>query len=161
MARGGRLATEAQAAQLGRRWKGPRSRAALQELHRLRENLRSAVLSMEARNEPSPRFVKQINRLLARHPLVQQVVGGGSGLERTQQFSLEYPEQVFAPVADAVADLLTAVDRLRLRKCKQCVLHFYDTSKKGTRIWCSMNLCGNRSKVAAFAERKRAEEENH
>jgi predicted RNA-binding Zn ribbon-like protein len=35
------------------------------------------------------------------------------------------------------------------------VLHFQDTSKKGTRRWCSMRLCGNRHKVAAYADRQR------
>jgi predicted RNA-binding Zn ribbon-like protein len=29
--------------------------------------------------------------------------------------------------------LFADVDRSRVRKCAQCVLHFYDTSKKGTR----------------------------
>src|SRR6516164_5368126 len=48
-----------------------------------------------------------------------------------------------------------SVDRTRVRKCGQCVLHFLDTSKKGTRRWCSMQLCGNRLKVAAYALRKR------
>jgi predicted RNA-binding Zn ribbon-like protein len=47
------------------------------------------------------------------------------------------------------------VDRNRVRKCDQCVLHFHDISKKGTRRWCSMQLCGNRLKVAAYAARQR------
>jgi len=34
-------------------------------------------------------------------------------------------------------------------------LDFYDTSKKGTRRWCSMKMCGNRAKVAAWTERHR------
>lgn len=155
------LVDKGQAARLGRRWKGPRTAATLQELHRLREDLRRAVLSMEAGNAPPSAFIRKINRLLAAHSGVKQVVEGSSGLERREQFPLESPEQVFAPLADAIADVLTGIDRSRLRKCRQCALHFYDTSKKGTRIWCSMNLCGNRAKVAAFAERKRAEEKIH
>lgn len=152
------LVSESQAAELGRRWKGPRAAAALRKLRDLREELRRAVLDMEAGKPPPPAFVRQINRLLAAHPAVEQVVEGSSGLERRQQFTLDSPEEVFAPVADGIAELLTGIDRSRLRKCRQCVLHFYDTSKKGTRIWCSMNLCGNRAKVAAFAERKRSAE---
>jgi predicted RNA-binding Zn ribbon-like protein len=53
------------------------------------------------------------------------------------------------------AILFSAIDRSRVRKCDQCVLHFYDISKKGTRRWCSMQLCGNRLKVAAYAARRR------
>jgi predicted RNA-binding Zn ribbon-like protein len=48
-----------------------------------------------------------------------------------------------------------ATAALRVRKCDQCVLHFYDISKKGTRRWCSTQLCGNRQKVAAYAARRR------
>jgi predicted RNA-binding Zn ribbon-like protein len=54
-----------------------------------------------------------------------------------------------------MAQLFTTADRDRVRKCDRCVLLFQDTSKKGTRRWCSMQLCGNRLKVAAYAARKR------
>ena len=70
-------------------------------------------------------------------------------------FDPRRPEDLFAPVAHSAATLFSDVDRSRLRKCGQCVLHFYDTSKKGTRRWCSMRLCGNRLKVAAYAARQR------
>ena len=43
------------------------------------------------------------------------------------------------------------VDCGRVRKCACCVGHFFDTSEKGTHRWCSMGLCGNRLKVAAYA----------
>ncbi|PYU38741.1 MAG: hypothetical protein DMG54_29400 [Acidobacteria bacterium] len=62
---------------------------------------------------------------------------------------------MFAPLAHSAATLFATVDHKRVRKCAQCVLHFYDTSKKGTRRWCSMQLCGNRLKVAAYAARRR------
>ena len=37
----------------------------------------------------------------------------------------------------------------RIRKCAaaDCILHFLDVSKGGDRRWCSMAVCGNRSKV--------------
>jgi len=70
-------------------------------------------------------------------------------------FERRHPEDLFAPLAHGVAALFANVDRRRVRKCNQCVLHFHDTSKKGTRRWCSMQLCGNRLKVAAYAARRR------
>ena len=69
------------------------------------------------------------------------------------------PEDLFAPLAHSAATLFAEADRNRIRKCGQCVLHFYDTSKKGTRRWCSMQLCGNRAKVAAYAARRRGEQD--
>ena len=45
---------------------------------------------------------------------------------------------------------LLARDPARVRHCAGpgCVLHFYDTSKRGDRRWCSMAGCGNRAKAA-------------
>jgi predicted RNA-binding Zn ribbon-like protein len=70
-------------------------------------------------------------------------------------FTVQKPGDRFAPLAQGAAMLFTSVDRTRVRKCNRCVPHFLDTSKKGTRRWCSMQLCGNRLKVAAYAQRKR------
>ena len=46
-------------------------------------------------------------------------------------------------------ELLTR-DASRVRRCAhpECVLHFYDTSPKRGRRWCSMAGCGNRAKAA-------------
>jgi hypothetical protein len=62
-------------------------------------------------------------------------------------FAPRRPEDLFAPVAHSAARLFAEVDWNRVRKCGQCVLHFYDTSKKRTRHWRSMQLCGNRLNV--------------
>jgi predicted RNA-binding Zn ribbon-like protein len=78
-----------------------------------------------------------------------------SGFAIKLWFELRHPEDLFAPLAHSTAALFASVDSSRVRKCDQCVLHFHDTSKKGTRRWCSMQLCGNRNKVAAYAARKR------
>ncbi|MFF5424685.1 MULTISPECIES: CGNR zinc finger domain-containing protein [unclassified Streptomyces] len=46
-------------------------------------------------------------------------------------------------------DLLrTAPDRIRACAHEACVLHFFDTSRNGTRRWCSMATCGNRAKAS-------------
>jgi predicted RNA-binding Zn ribbon-like protein len=60
-----------------------------------------------------------------------------------------------SPLAYSAAELFANTDRKRVRKCDQCVLPFHDTSKKGTRRYCSMQMCGNRQKVAAYAARQR------
>lgn len=52
---------------------------------------------------------------------------------------------------------LLALDTSRIRRCAHpdCVLHFYDTSPKGDRRWCSMAVCGNRAKAARHYQRTR------
>ena len=53
---------------------------------------------------------------------------------------------------------LLELDRDRIRACAghDCVLHFYDTSRAGKRMWCSMAGCGNRAKARRHYERQRA-----
>lgn len=150
------LITKPQSVRLERRWSGPKFASVLEELRNFRESFRKVVFQIEAGDAPSPGFLGDLNRLLLEYPYVDQIITGESGPERRKRFTPERPEHVLAPLADAITDLLTKAPRSRIRKCRNCVLHFYDTSKKGTRLWCSMNLCGNRAKVAAYAERKRA-----
>ncbi|MFJ5773392.1 CGNR zinc finger domain-containing protein [Streptomyces sp. NPDC093094] len=46
-------------------------------------------------------------------------------------------------------ELLTAApDRIRACAHENCVLHFFDTSRNGTRRWCRMSVCGNRAKAS-------------
>jgi len=57
--------------------------------------------------------------------------------------------------ANGYLDLLGR-EPARIRRCASpdCVLHFYDTSRNGTRRWCSMAGCGNRAKAARHAARR-------
>ena len=146
------------AKRLERGWSArPSLTGMLGELREFRERLRQTAVQMEAGTVPSPAFIAKVNELLSAYPQIEQVIRKDSGLGRGSRFDPQVPLDVFAPIAESVASLLTIPDKTRLRKCGACVLHFYDTSKKGTRRWCSMNLCGNRSKVAAYTKRKRAE----
>ncbi|WP_338696512.1 CGNR zinc finger domain-containing protein [Streptomyces sp. Q6] len=51
--------------------------------------------------------------------------------------------------------LSTAPDRIRACAHEACLLHFFDTSRNGTRRWCSMALCGNRAKASRHYARAR------
>lgn len=155
------LVNERDCARLMRRWDAPEFAKQIEELRRFRESVRETVLKMEHGDDISPGVLKSLNRLLTAYPYVDQVVQTDSGRERRPHFAPDMPEQTLAPLSDAFADLLTVTPISRIRKCPGCILHFYDTSKKGTRVWCSMNLCGNRAKVAAFADRRRTAAEKH
>ena len=64
-------------------------------------------------------------------------------------------EWLLAAVARSAAEIIAEGPRARLRLCAnpRCRLLFYDTSRTHRRRWCSMMVCGNRHKVAAFARR--------
>ncbi|MDX5628418.1 MULTISPECIES: CGNR zinc finger domain-containing protein [unclassified Brenneria] len=63
------------------------------------------------------------------------------------------------PVAASLARLLAADERQYVRQCEahDCTLYFLDVTKSRRRRWCSMAICGNRMKVAAFRSRKHAD----
>jgi predicted RNA-binding Zn ribbon-like protein len=150
------LVNKGESGRLMRRWSAPEFAAGVQVVREFRERVRQAVLKIEQGEHVSPGVLKHLNGLLLNYPDLEQVAQVEPGFERRRRFEPEIPEHAFAPLAVAFADLLTAIPVARVRKCNICVLHFYDTSKKGTRVWCSMNLCGNRAKVAAYADRQRA-----
>ncbi|MER5882204.1 CGNR zinc finger domain-containing protein [Streptomyces sp. NPDC001941] len=64
----------------------------------------------------------------------------------------EFTDPSWGPGWTAARDYLdllrTAPDRIRACAHEACVLHFFDTSRNGTRRWCSMAACGNRAKAS-------------
>ena len=140
-----------------RSWRNsPEAAAFLRELIAFRERLRSAVARIESGSLPAASFLKEVNARLLQYPRHTSVHRRDGKILRQAIFEPRRPSDFWAPIADATADLLSEPESSRLRKCESCVLHFFDTSKKGSRRWCSMNICGNRLKVAAYQKRKRA-----
>jgi predicted RNA-binding Zn ribbon-like protein len=132
-----------------------RAQRTVEAVRKLREKVRKEILAWEQGGFVHHSTVDEINRLMADHPMRTRLKASGSASSTELWFDPRQPEDLFAPLAHSAATLFANVDRRRVRKCGQCILHFYDTSKKGTRRWCSMQLCGNRLKVAAYAGRMR------
>ncbi len=131
------------------------ARRALEAMRPFREKLRKEVLAWEGGAHVHRSTVEELNQLMTAHPMLSKLEAIGNVPFMGPCFEPLLPEDLFAPLAHSAAKLFAEADRNRVRKCGQCVLHFYDTSKKGTRRWCSMQLCGNRLKVAAYAARQR------
>ena len=142
-------------ANLRRQWgESAEARQVVEAMRELRERLRKEVLARERGGAVHRLAIDELNHLMAEHPMRTRLKASGSTSTTELWFDPRRPEDLFAPLAHSAATLFADVDRNRVRKCRQCVLHFYDTSKKGTRRWCSMRLCGNRLKVAAYAARQ-------
>jgi len=130
--------------------------AFLGQLIAFRERLRETVLRIESGSSPIDAFLAEVNPLLLQYPLRSSLHKRDGMVIRETLFDLRKPTDLWAPIIDATADLLAETESSRIRKCESCVVHFFDTSKKGSRRWCSMNICGNKLKVAAYQRRKRA-----
>ncbi len=152
-----RLLGSREAANLQQQWgQSVRARRALEAMRALRERLRKEILAWEGGGAVHHSTVDELNRLMAGHPMRTRLKANGKEPSTELYFEPHNPEDLFAPLGHSAAMLFASVDRNRVRKCDRCVLHFHDTSKKGTRRWCNMQLCGNRLKVAAYAARQRS-----
>jgi len=71
--------------------------------------------------------------------------------------TLEVDDPAWRPAVMAAASLLELLKQApdRIRRCEHpaCVLWFYDTTRNGTRRWCSMATCGNRAKAHRHYDR--------
>lgn len=118
----------------------------LQAVNALRAALRTLVTQVVERHAVEEGDLKPVNEILAL---------SYSTLERTTQGSvraamrLRDPAQgnILVPVALSALRLLTESDWRRLHQCKhdRCIVFFYDTTKSGTRRWCSP-ACMNRAR---------------
>ncbi len=139
-----------------RSWGNSRS---LQSFYRdllvFREDLRASVLRFEAGQMPESHFLVELNQKLQAFPCRYVVTVKKGHIHREVLFEPSNPEDLWSAVVDTVARIFTEVPPSRVRKCEGCVVHFHDISKKGSRRWCSMTMCGNRRKVAAYQQRQR------
>jgi len=128
----------------------------LRDLIAFRERLRDNILRIESGVPPSEAFLSEVNGLLLQYPRHTSLRKRNGTFVRETILELSKPDDLWVVIADATADLLTNTETSRIRRCETCVVHFLDISKKGSRRWCSMNICGNKFKVAAYQRRKRA-----
>ncbi len=141
-----------------RAWRDSRAGGALvQRLTAFRERLRATIVRLGKGLLPRKAFLAEVNTLLKEHPQRVHLSKLASHVVLKTCVEPRTPDEVWAPIVAAVANLLSEVEPSRIRKCEaaSCVVRFYDTSKKGSRRWCSMNICGNKLKLAAYQRRRR------
>jgi predicted RNA-binding Zn ribbon-like protein len=129
--------------------------AVLLRILRLRESLR-AIFTSILDGKPFPTsWVEPINEIL------RITEGHDELVAHKGTWSLQFVAResgldwLLAAVARSAAELLVEGPRAPIRRCANpdCRLLFYDDSRTHRRRWCSMALCGNRHKVAAFLRR--------
>jgi len=106
--------------------------------------------------------IRSINEMLRYRMGYPQLTRRKGTIERGFQSHSE-ENWLLGLLAEAASDFLCTCDLSLINKCQNpdCVLFFYDTTKNHARHWCSMSLCGNRSKVAAHYHRHRSASRLH
>ncbi|HYL86653.1 MAG TPA: CGNR zinc finger domain-containing protein [Candidatus Angelobacter sp.] len=128
----------------------------LLKARRLGSGLRKSFASLLHKQRIATEWIEPINEILRITEGHDEIVpeAGGWRIEFiAREDGLAW---LLAAVARSGAELIAEGAQARLRQCAnpQCGLFFYDTSRTRLRRWCSMAVCGNRNKVAAFARRR-------
>lgn len=152
-----RLLTASQADAIGAEVDHEEARVLLEEAKRIRGTLRVIAERVAARRPVPDSAIASINHHLAQRPGYPQLVRKKEGFERRFHSGASRTKNLAALLAEAAGDLLCLADLAFIKKCGNaaCILYFLDTTKNHRRNWCSMRLCGNRMKVAAFFQRRR------
>jgi predicted RNA-binding Zn ribbon-like protein len=152
-----KLLTNAQADVAGAELNHQENTSLLEQAKTFRTTLRQLAARIVARKPIPASIINVINQFLSQRPGYPQLVRRKSGFEQRFHSAAAPVQNLLAPLAEAASDLLCRADFALIKKCGNpaCILYFYDTTKNHTRNWCSMQICGNRIKVAAHYQRKR------
>jgi predicted RNA-binding Zn ribbon-like protein len=115
---------------------------------RLRAALRAEVTAHHD-GEPDRAVQRELDAVCADLPL--RMVSSDEGLAPCGTGIRGALAEIVA--ATATARLKGSWARLKICPADDCGWAFYDTSRNRSRRWCSMEVCGNRSKVRAFRDR--------
>jgi predicted RNA-binding Zn ribbon-like protein len=135
--------------------------ALLLKARRLGSALRKVFAATLRKQRIAGEWIEPINEILRITEGHDELVGQ-AGVWKIEFVAREGGlDWLLAAVARSGAEIIAEGARARLRLCANphCGLFFYDNSRTRRRRWCSMAVCGNRSKVAAFA-RKHASARN-
>ena len=122
---------------------------------RLREGLRNAFGAMARKERVAAECIAPINEILRITEGHDELTPSGTGWKLEFMAREGGVEWLFAAVARSAAEIIAEGAQARLRMCANpsCSLYFFDASRTHRRRWCSMAICGNRSKVSSFAKR--------
>jgi predicted RNA-binding Zn ribbon-like protein len=129
--------------------------ALLLKARRLGSALRKIFTAMVRKQRIAGEWIEPINEILRITEGHDELVG------QDAIWKIEFVAReggldwLLAAVARSGAEIIAEGTQARLRLCAnpQCGLLFYDDSRTRRRRWCSMAVCGNRSKVATFARK--------
>jgi len=130
--------------------------AVLLKILRLRECVRAIFSAVEEGRDFPKSWVAPINEILRVTEGHDEVVMH-EGRWRLEFIGRESGlEWLLAAIARSAAELIVEGQSAPVKRCSNagCRLFFYDDSRTRRRRWCSMAVCGNRHKVAAFLKRK-------
>jgi predicted RNA-binding Zn ribbon-like protein len=118
----------------------------------LRDGLRAAFLAHHGPDQPV--LPAEIEDALSELPVRVSLAADGPALRPTSGGIVGGLSGLATAIMETVGD--GTWPRLKLCLEDTCRWAFLDTSKNRSRSWCSMRVCGNRTKTRAYRARRRA-----
>ncbi|MFS4582950.1 CGNR zinc finger domain-containing protein [Phaeobacter sp. C3_T13_0] len=142
----------------------PKHRTALdlaaEDIRAFREDFRSFVSDIiEDKQVPADhQMIIKLNRLMGQGKQLLRLFPSGSndkGFELKIIHEIQCADDLLPRITTACAEFVAQADLKHVRRCEGsgCTLFFHDISKNHKRRWCSMEVCGNRAKAAAYRKR--------
>lgn len=153
-----RLLNRDDAKQAERKWgRKPEGMQTLDQAREFRASLREMVERIATGKPVSSAAIGAINGVLRYRVGYTQVASRSGKFEREFLAESQEANRLLGLLAESASDLLCTCELSLIKQCQNpvCVLFFYDTTKNHARHWCSMSVCGNRTKVAAHYRRHR------
>ena len=117
-----------------------------------REALRSLLLANNGRPLDAEALTALRGAAEASPLHVEIDATGNAVLEPARRAVEELTARVLAAIAEAQAS--GSWERLKACPADDCQWAFYDRSRNRSRTWCSMEVCGNRTKTRSYRARK-------
>lgn len=133
---------------------------ALRRVQALREALYQLLLDRSASRPPKASALRLLNLELARAPDRSRLairrgrLGWASGSAGDELLSPLWP--VVWSATDLLTTATTSSEQVKECAGDGCGWLFLDTSRNGSRRWCSMSDCGNRAKASRFYARAKS-----
>ena len=102
--------------------------------------------------------LEPLNKLLQRDEAFTEIVAAEEGgIKTTMSRRWRSPESLLLPIGESLAKFVCEEDFSDVKACEgqACTLMFVDHTRRKSRRWCSMALCGNRAKQAAHRTRSK------
>lgn len=125
------------------------NRSDLPALRALRAAITHAAYGLATGNPVQPKDIEALNAAAAEPPLVPVL-----GPDGTVAYAAPTARAALSTLARDAIDLFAGPLAARIRVCaaEDCGLLFVDTSRPGRRRWCSMERCGNLTKIRKYRE---------
>jgi predicted RNA-binding Zn ribbon-like protein len=118
----------------------------------LRSALRSTIESLAEGDAPDPAALTTVHAAWTEAMTHAAPAVDGGGVAWT--WAPDSPRSVLRELAWASLDLLSTAPIARIKLCPACGFAFLDTTKNGTRRWCSMAECGTREKARRYVAKR-------